>query len=53
MPICPAISSEFSEDLTGWWWKHMWAELEDQDDAFVWLFSDETDSGNPCSEATL
>lgn len=31
----------------------MWTELEDHSGVFVWLFSDETDSGNPYSEAIL
>lgn len=31
----------------------MWTELKDWDSMFVCPFSDETDVGNPCSEATL
>lgn len=50
---CPALSSEFSKDVTGWQGKHMWTEREDQDGVFVCLFSDETDSDNPYSEATF
>lgn len=53
MFIFLALSSEFSEHLAGSQEKHMQADLEDEDNMFVYLFSDEAGSGNPCVEDAL
>lgn len=53
MFILTALSSEFSEHLARSQEKRMQAELEDEDNMFVPLFSEEVGSGNPCVEDAL